>query len=634
MPRAAAPSLVALLVFALAPPCAEAQAGMRVTEVESVRVDGAIRDWRGAHFATVGRGPDASMRFALGHDDEGLYVAAQVWDERIVRTPRPGAREDAVIVTLAFPRGRRLRAFDVYLFAGVSGRSAASAGIAPAGRSRVRPLSSARVVEGPLTRRGRGYTLEAFVPFSALPGSSRWDRGRGSIRLRDVDAEAHPEVENEPALVEVDPRHLDRLVPLMPTGGAGGALTAFLNERGLGAARPRHDLRGDVAGDDRPERVFVVDRYVVVTGPGYRDGGGYGYQRLAVDDAQDVRDAELHDLTGDGNEELVLVLRQRNDQGERDLWQVMSLAGDSPRPIFGIEIRKATRQGSVEARIRIVRGRGRRPPQIEIRAHRARGLDRESYRESPASDVEPILLPWGPVRSRRYRWGGRGFERTGERRNPRYRPPEEPSRGEARASRPAEPSEPEAPSEGELLAEFRRRSGIRRGTRPRFRLRANLAGGRGPERVHVYGRRLVVVGEGIQGGRSFLSYEVPADGDEDLLDVSAADVTGDGRAELLFRVRQRFDDVQREVLLVHRITPNGFPRLLQVEVARRRDGHRVVNQVVTRGGRLVIRPGRARGWGEDDWPFTQDPNDSVEPLLLPWRDRPVRYRLRGGRLVR
>jgi len=51
------------------------------------------------------------------------------------------------------------------------------------------------------------------------------------------------------------------------------------------------------------------------------------------------------------------------------------------------------------------------------------------------------------------------------------------------------------------------------------------------------------------------------------------------------------------------------------------------------GGRLQIHPGRARGWGEDSWPFTQDANDSVEPLLLPWRDRPVRYRLRGGRLV-
>jgi hypothetical protein len=620
--------------FLLAPAVADAQAGMRVVEVESVRVDGAIGDWRGARFTTVGRGPDASMRFALGHDDEGLYVAAQVWDERVVRTPRPGAREDAVILTLALPRGRRLRGVDVYLFAGVSGRSAASAGIAPVGRRRVRPLDRARVVEGPLERRGRGYTLEAFVPFSAIPGAARWDRGRGSIRLRDVDREAHPEVESEPALVEVDRRHLDRLVPLMPSGGAGGALSRFLNQQGLAAARPRHDLRGDVAGDGRPERIFVVDRFVLVTGPGYRDGGGYAYQRLAVDRPTDVRDAELRDLTGDGKAELIVVLRQRNAQGERDLWQVMSLSGDSPRPVFGIEVRKATDAGSVEARVRILRARGRRPPQIEVRAHRARGLDRESYRESPASDVEPILVPWGPIRARRYRWDGSRFDRVAERRNPRYRPPPEPSREAATASAPRPEPTPRAPGADELLGEFRRRHGIRRGARPRFSIRANLAGGREREQARVYGLRLVAVGPGIQGGRSWLSYEVPAASPEDLLDVEAADVTGDGRAELLLRIRQRLDDVRREILLVHQLTPRGFPRLLQVEVARSRGRDRVENRVRTRGGRLEIHPGRARGFGASNWPFSRDPNDAVEPLLLPWRDRAVRYRLRGGRLVR
>ncbi|MCZ7682500.1 MAG: hypothetical protein M5U28_28380 [Sandaracinaceae bacterium] len=89
----------------------------------------------------------------------------------------------------------------------------------------------------------------------------------------------------------------------------------------------------------------------------------------------------------------------------------------------------------------------------------------------------------------------------------------------------------------------------------------------------------------------------------------------------------------REVLLVHQLAGAGFPRLLQVEVARSSGADSVQNEVRAAGGALEIRPGRASGWGEARWPFTRDPNDSVEPLLLPWRDRPVRYQLRGGRLV-
>lgn len=622
--------LVSVVLTAIAlPSAAAAQAGIRVYEIERVRVDGSLRDWRDANFAEVGRGDDASMRFALGADSEGFYVAAEVRDDRMVRTARPGAREDAVILTLSIPRGRRRLVSDIYIFAGVSGRSAGSAGISSRVGGRPRPMAGARVVEGP--RRGRGgYIVEAFLPFARIPGATRWDSARATVRLRDVDSEAHPEVESEPALVATD-----ALVPLMPSGGAGGALEQFLSQQGLGAARPRFDLRGDVAGDRQPERVFVVDRFVVVTGPGYRDGRGYGFHELPIGRPTDARSAQLADLTGDGKAELVIVLRQRNEQGERDLWQVISLTGERLRPIFGIEVRKAVGNGSVEARVRIRPGRGRQPAEIEVTAGRARGLDRESYQEAPAGDAQPMLLPWGPIRARRYRWAGNGFRQVSEQANPRYRPPAEPSASGSGRSQPAQATAepPSAPAQEDLLAAFRRQQGIRRGARPRHRVRANLAGDRAPETALVYGRHLVVVGPGIQNGTSWLYYEIPAASDDDLVDVRAADVTGDRRAELLFTVRQHFGDVTRRVLLVHHIGQAGFPRLLQVEVARESGTAFIRNEVRTSGGRLEIRPGRARDWNASTWSFTRDSNDSVEPLLLPWTDRAVRYRLRGSRLV-
>ncbi|MEZ4335911.1 MAG: hypothetical protein R3B82_04725, partial [Sandaracinaceae bacterium] len=387
------------------------------------------------------------------------------------------------------------------------------------------------------------------------------------------------------------------------------------------------------AGDARPERVYVVDRFVLITGPGYRDGTSYSFHELPIQQASDVRSAQLRDLTGDGKAELLLVLRQRNEHGERDLWQVLSLSGERPTPVFSIEVRKATRAGSIDASVRILRGRGRQPPEIEVTAGRAQGLDATSWREAPADDAQPILLPWGPIRSRSFRWNGRSFAQTGERPNPTYREPAPEPPPQQQTTR-VEPVAPAAPSTEALLAAFRRERGIARGARPRYRFETNLVGDRAPETALVYGRQLVAVGPGIQNGTSWLFYEVPAPSDDDLVNVQAVDVTGDGRAELLFTVRQRFGEVSREVLVVHQLTERGFPRLLQVEVARTSGTASVRNEVRTRGGRLEIAPGRAREWSAEHWPFSRDPNDSAEPLLRPWTDRAVRYRFAGGRLTR
>ncbi|MCC6876940.1 MAG: hypothetical protein IT378_21725 [Sandaracinaceae bacterium] len=619
----------ALLFFFFAS-STQAQVGLRLFAVEGIRVDGALRDWQGGRFATLGEGDDASMEYLLGYDERGLYLAAQVRDDRLVRSAQGGTREDAIILTLAFPEGRGFRGHDLYFFPGEAGRVAAAAGIAPVG-GRPSALRGAQVVEGPRTS-GRGYVLEAFVPFAAIPSGREWRRARASIRLRDVDAEAHPEVESELALVPVEARGLERLVPLVPEGGAAGALEQFLRAQSLLAARPSRELTGDVAADGRPERVYLVDRFVVITGESYRDGG-YSFHALAIDQPSDVRASELRDLTGDGKAELVLTLRQRNAQGERDVWQVLALSGDSPRPIFGIEIRKSTPAGFVEARVRVTPGRRGQPASIELASGRAQGLDASSYRESPASDVEPILVPWGPIAARTYRWDGRAFARAGERNNPRYTPPApEPS---AASAQPQAPAAPAPPSEDALLAAFRRERGIGANARPRFRFQADLAGGREPETALVYGRQLVAVGPGIQNGTSWLFYEVPVASDGDLLDASAADVTGDGKAELLFRVRQVLGDVTREVLVVHQLTDRGLPRLLAVEVARSRGASSVTNEVSTRGGSLAIAPGRARAWDASSWPFgAPSGSDGVEPLLLPWSDSPARYRLAAGRLQR
>ncbi|MGF1467039.1 MAG: hypothetical protein ACFCGT_12980 [Sandaracinaceae bacterium] len=622
--------LAAGLTFGLAlAPSAHGQQGLRVVRVSRVRVDGALNDWRGVRFVSLGHGDDAALEYALGYDDDALYLAARVRDERVVRTDQPGVAEDAVILSLALPGRRGLRGTEVWLYPGVPGRRA-RAGVGSLG-ARPRVIDTITVVEGPLPR-GLGYVIEARVPWPALGPTTRWDQGRGALRLRDVDREAHPTIETEPATAAIDPQHLGALPPLTVQSPETDNLEAFARERNLLDARPRYDLVGNVWGDGRRERVFVVDRYVVLTGGGYRDGG-YGYHRLDVAGVGDVRSAELRDLTGDGLSELVLSLRQANRLGRRDLFQVVALNGEVPRDVFAVELGKETSAGRLTMELRIRPERGG-PPVIEVEVGTAQGLDADSYRERPAVNAEPILLPWGPIRQRSYRWNGSVFARVGEVANPRYR---EATPATARATpvptAEAAPAAPAGPSEDDLLAAFRQAQGVRSGVRPRFAARINALGDRRPERMEVYGKALVLVGPGIADGRRYLSSTFPVEDPADLLDVRTADVTGDRRSEILGRIQQRDGEVTRHVLVVYRVRETGIQQILLAEVRREQAGDFVENDVRTRGGRLQIRPGRARGFGADRWPFAPPSAEgAVAPLLLPWQDRPVTYRLVGDRL--
>ncbi len=631
-------SLAAAALSWLSPAASHAQVALPIVQVEdgAIRVDGMLRDWTGARMSDLGSDSDGSMRYALGYDARGLYVAAEVQDERLIRNREPGDGDDAVIVTIATPSGRGFTAVELWLHPGESGRSPAAATSGALGARRRSAIRGASVVEAPRAG-GAGYTLEAFVPFAAIPGAARWQEARGTIRLHDVDSLSHPEAENEPALAPVDREHLERLPALRPSGGQSALLDEFLASHELQGTAPRFDLRGDVVGDGAPERVVLVDRFVLAFGPSIQGGRGYVFVQLGIDVAADLREARLEDLTGDGKVELVVTVRQRSAGGTRDLFQVLRIDEQAIRPIWGLETRKETAAGSVASAVRVERGRRGQPPTITARAGEARGLDASSLREAPPTDVEPIVLPWGPALERSYRWDGRAFTRTGERPNPHYVDPEVAARQAAAAAATTTPVAPAAPSLDAVIAEFRRQRGIAASARPTRDLTANVAGTGASERVLLFGRDLVVVGAEFRNGTGWFHYELPAAGPADVIDLRAADVTGDGRAEIVYRVRQMVSGIRRDVVVVHQFTPTGFPALLQREVLREQGTSRIENEIRTEGGRLEIRPGTARGWDQSTWPYapTDAPGpDGVEPLLLPWAGSAVTYRFEGGRLRR
>ena len=635
----------AAMAFAVSPSRASAQVGLRLQEVpaKTVRVDGRLREWGGVEEASLGAGPDASMRYRLGYDAKGLYIAATVYDDRLIRSAAPGTQEDAVIVTLVLPGpGRSLNAQEIYLWAGVPGRMASKLGLASFGKA-PKPLQGGTIVEGPLPR-GRGYVFEAFVPWSALAGGKDWQKGRGAIRLRDVDTEAGRAIEAEPTSAPIDPKQLASLPDLVPSGGSQGLLASFASANNLPSARPRFDFRADVSGDQREERIAVIDRFVVVLGEGYKDGQSYDFAALPIRHEAALLSASMRDLTGDGKAELLVTLRQRGDRGSRDLWQVYRFSA-GVKAVFTIELRKETPAGSVASSMAIASPRKKKkgPPVITIKAGKPKGLTPEVFHEAPASDADAILLPWGPVLERSFQWDGEGFAKVGERANPKPWQPapaatasRSGSGGRRAATRETRRA---APGEDELLSAARDAARISPRVKERFRRTVNVAEGSESELLVVLDKALVVVGRGFRGGEGYFHYELPVASGADVTALHTEDVTGDGRAEIFVQLKQRVGDVEREILIAHQFTPRGFPRLMAAEIARRADRSSIENEVRFVGkGRsraLVLRPGRAQGWSRATYPYRDEPSgDGIEAPLLPWSSREMRYRFVRDRLVR
>lgn len=591
---------------------------------ERMRVDGALREWRGARFVELGSGDDASLRYALATADGGLYLAAELRDDKLVA----GEQGDALVLQLAMPDARGgYVASELTLHPGESGRSKASARLLSDGKPRSEPRL--QVVEGPRAS-GPGYVLEAFVPWSAIRGAELWEQGRGALRFLDVDAGKRVET----TLASAEAARPSELPRLALGEGQLDLLGSFLLAKGLPGVEPRFDFRADVAGDAQPERVAVVNEFVVVYGPGFKHGETYGYYALPYGTGGGLKSAELSDLTGDGRAELVTVVRQQNSLGARELWLALRIDEDSIAPLFSVELKKELKGGFVDNQLALVRqAKGQR---VEVKVGRAQGLDERTYNEARATDAEPILLPWGELEARSYAFDGTRFAVVDEKRRKPSSSAAAPAAASAVPSATQAVVEP-AVGEAEVLAAFKAQRKLPASAQPSHTLRANLLGGAKKERIDVFESSLVVSGPEVGDGRGYFAYGVPVSDARELLELRAVDVTGDGLDELLVRTRQTLsgaDGVTRELLLVLRAENGRLARLLLAEIARRKQGEGAIeNRVRTAAGTLVIEPGTAKGWSAASYPFSSDAVAGATPLLLPWRDRAVSYTLRGATLA-
>lgn len=312
----------------------------RCAEVADLVVDGLLDDWPGPPAARDGDG--YAVRCAWGAD--GLTLAIELTDDRV-------ARGDRLAIAV-----------------GVPGSAPTLVEVAPGDR-RARAARAPRRVEVADSLQPRGFSVEVRVPARALAGL----------------APATPVLSLALVFHDVGrgPRMLDLGLELADRRDLLDDLLAATRLR-------RSDVRLDAMAELDPDR---RGRERVVAG-GTVIGvltDQFAYVSLPVARAADVAAVELLPLGARGQQVIAATVRQTGNGGSRDLLLLWTVWSGQLHPLAQIEIRKQLGAGVLAASWRVVPGKR---PALWVEPRPAVGLTAESWREQPASDADPILLPW------------------------------------------------------------------------------------------------------------------------------------------------------------------------------------------------------------------------------------------------
>lgn len=632
----AAVALTGAMAWTMSSRAAGTEVPMYLVKPDEIKIDGVLKEW-GADFARLsiaiqGTPGATSMSGALAYDDRYLYVAGEVADPKLVRTSACGASEDHAELVLTFPEanGEYRTVYEVGLYAGAPGKTAGQVKAAGLG-----VVSGAAIVEAPARN---GYTFEARIPWSLFPPAARTRVGlRGALRYYDTSGGAISTI-----LSTADKGRASSLPPL-PNAAEQSVRAGLLQQKGI-TTPPSHDIVVNVAGDTMNERVLLYGRYLVVLGPHFRDGAEYFWSDLSVDPSRGGLPLfEVRDLTGDGRAEIVLRKKFEIGNGSREMLQVLGFgSGTSPTPLFEHEVGLSSPIGSIQNEVRIDPG-----ATITISVGTSSGYDSSNYNEPTETAREPLLLPWGTVRSRTFGWNGKEFKKVSEQSKPA---------GDVGTGRPAGPPPPPAPrppTADELLdqvfALYKKDHNIPTHATPSFDFVTNVAEDETNERIVCHGRDLVVFGKSFRQGRGYVSLSMPQFASpSDIADVTARDLTGDGHADIIVRGVQKVTapadlgqgELVREVIFAYEVQPDRIVRIFAAETAVGMADKRIQSTIAFLAGRpgldIEIRPGRAVGWERGTWPYKQDTEavSGVEPIVLPWTPKPVHYRFDGTTYAR
>jgi hypothetical protein len=161
----------------------------------------------------------------------------------------------------------------------------------------------------------------------------------------------------------------------------------------------------------------------------------------------------------------------------------------------------------------------------------------------------------------------------------------------------------------------------------------------------LFGRDIVVLGPSFKGGTGYARLSLSQFADVLVVgELTVRDLDGDGAAEIVVRGTRRAktpnaDVVDIDALFVYQVKGGNIGRVFAVETGRELGGKRVqglVQFVPAKSGKgfdIDVRPGAAKGWTQQTYPWPQEKPgaSSIEPLLLPWGNvSSLRYAWNGS----
>jgi len=631
--------MLGFLGLAVAAVSSSSWAGVRSIFAEPVddvkiRIDGDLREWPnkmsdlGDTLEGKPSGGDPRVAATVAYDENSLYVVLKVFDQKIVRTSAAGASEDHATLFLNFPKGQT---YAVELYPGQPGK------VAGVVKVKGSPVSQAKIVEAPTAK---GLSVEAQIPWSAFPEAARTRVGlRATITYTDADAAGSVK-----AVIGTSQTRSGSGMPPLLMANEQGLEESIIRAKGL-PLKPARDAYGNVSGDSMVERVAVWGGNLVIIGPHFRGGKEFYFADLGVDSASRVDRMELLDFDGDGHDEIVLQKKVGSADKYREVLTVLKVGrDDQPFLAFAHEVGIKTSDGEIKNKVKLSKAG------IEIAQGEAEGFEPGSFSEVQPGDMGATLLPWESVGSRTFVWKGKGFEAAGETaftpkggsaaaasgKKPKGRP---------KSDEPPAPPAPRPPSADERLdrvyALYKKERGV--SGKPSFDFVTDVAGDSGPERVLIHGKDMVVFGKGFREGLSYAFISVGVGEPKDILDVTARDLTGDGKAEIIVRAVLHAkaskalggDTVDRHALMVYAVQGDGLVRIFGAETGRALGKDQIIGAVAftpaRRGFDIELRPARAVGWTEKNYPFPVDTTTAggLEPLLLPWSGGSRKYHYDG-----
>jgi hypothetical protein len=355
-----------------------------------IMIDGLFDDWHGVQgtsFAGADR-KDAAITLRCNTDDALVYLAVDVSDEWLVRRGGGDKKgpEDEIQLELG---GLRLT-------------------VAPADPDRRIGRKLAGKARGLVvadTRTRTGWAIELAVPRAAIGLGLATPSVRLSARFQDVDMKAATSV--------------DEVVATPPgatlTLAEGDALfKQFLDEQRMKPADVWFDQRADVDGDKGDERIVAAGRTIAVL------SDRYAFMQLGVPrkDILEVRLEKLH-WNRPGRRSLVVRYVERGagkDAGSREVLAVWHVSSDGQfTRVLAVEIGKESAQGKLTSTWAVVPTRyapptgkkaARKPGCCALRVSlgTVTGFTADTWRERPAEDMVPILLPWAQPQVKAREW--------------------------------------------------------------------------------------------------------------------------------------------------------------------------------------------------------------------------------------